>query len=61
MEIDQGERVLTWTPNGQLANIQKAWDGRARENARHYIATLQADWTDEEFFGSGEATVKATS
>jgi SAM-dependent methyltransferase len=39
------------------ARIREAWDKRARENARHYIATLQPEWTDEAFFASGEATV----
>ena len=33
------------------------WDRRARENARHFIATGQDNWTDEEFFSSGEQTV----
>jgi SAM-dependent methyltransferase len=41
----------------QLANMQKAWDDRARRNARHYIATSQDNWTDEEFFASGDWTV----
>ena len=30
------------------------WDPRARENARHYVATGQNEWTDEEFYRSGE-------
>ena len=33
------------------------WDARAKENARYYVATLKDDWTDEEFFASGEQTV----
>jgi SAM-dependent methyltransferase len=33
------------------------WDRRARENARYYIATGHAHWTDEEFFASGERVV----
>jgi SAM-dependent methyltransferase len=41
----------------QLSRIRDAWDQRARENARHYIATLQPEWTDEAFFASGESTV----
>jgi cyclopropane fatty-acyl-phospholipid synthase-like methyltransferase len=44
-------------PAAQAERLQKAWDERARENARHYIATLQPEWTDEEFFASGESTV----
>src|SRR5260370_32627233 len=30
---------------------------RAGENARHYVNTANARWTDEEFFASGELTV----
>ncbi len=41
----------------QLENMRKAWDERARENARHYVATGKTDWTDEEFFASGEKAV----
>jgi SAM-dependent methyltransferase len=41
----------------QLTNMQQAWDARARANARHYIATSQAEWTDQEFFASGDWTV----
>src|ERR1017187_1858385 len=33
------------------------WDRRARENARHFIATGQENWTDDAFFASGEQTV----
>ncbi len=33
------------------------WDQRARENARYYVATGTKEWTDEEFFASGERTV----
>jgi SAM-dependent methyltransferase len=46
------------TPNEQAKRIRQAWDERARENARHYIATLQPEWTEAEFFASGEATVE---
>jgi SAM-dependent methyltransferase len=44
------------TPEEQLARLQSAWDQRARENAKHYIATLQREWTDAEFYASGQAT-----
>ncbi len=40
----------------QLAKMERDWDARARENARHYIATSQIDWSDHEFFESGERT-----
>ena len=41
----------------QLKKMQRDWDERARENARYYVATGKSDWTDEEFFQSGERTV----
>jgi ubiquinone/menaquinone biosynthesis C-methylase UbiE len=41
----------------QLAKMQRDWDARARENARYYVNTERADWTDQEFFNSGERTV----
>jgi ubiquinone/menaquinone biosynthesis C-methylase UbiE len=36
--------------------MKKDWDRRAKENARHYVETARENWTDEEFFQSGEAT-----
>jgi SAM-dependent methyltransferase len=41
----------------QLKKMQRDWDERARENARYYVATAKSDWTDDEFFQSGERTV----
>lgn len=41
----------------QLKKMQQDWDERARENARYYVATGKSDWTDAEFFQSGERTV----
>ncbi len=37
--------------------MQREWDERARENARYYVNTAKKDWTDQEFFESGERTV----
>jgi SAM-dependent methyltransferase len=37
-----------------LKRMRRDWDGRARENARHYVATSQEEWSDEDFFRSGE-------
>jgi SAM-dependent methyltransferase len=42
----------------QLANMRRDWDQRARENARHYVATGKEDWSDDEFFRSGEASAE---
>lgn len=41
----------------QLEKMKRDWDDRARENARYYVATGQQDWSDAEFFASGERTV----
>ncbi len=41
----------------QLRKMKKDWDRRAKENARHYVETAKENWTDEEFFHSGETTV----
>lgn len=41
----------------QLEKMRADWDARARENARYYVATGNEQWTDEEFFRSGEQTV----
>src|SRR5437588_6237930 len=42
----------------QLERMRRDWEERARENARHYVVTGQREWSDEEFFRSGEVTVK---
>lgn len=41
----------------QLRKMREDWDQRARENARYYVNTATREWTDEEFFASGERTV----
>jgi cyclopropane fatty-acyl-phospholipid synthase-like methyltransferase len=41
----------------QLEKMRADWDERARENARHYVNTANTQWTDDEFFASGERTV----
>lgn len=46
MELDQ-----------TLEKMKREWDERARENARYYVNTAKEDWTDDEFFASGERTV----
>ena len=40
-----------------LSKMRSEWDARARENARFYVNTAKQDWTDDEFFQSGEPTV----
>lgn len=39
-----------------LRKMQRDWDARARTNARHFVATGQDRWSDDEFFASGERT-----
>jgi cyclopropane fatty-acyl-phospholipid synthase-like methyltransferase len=41
----------------QLEKMRRDWDARAKENARHYVSTGKTEWTDAEFFQSGEQTV----
>src|SRR3984957_14057321 len=41
-----------------LDKMRQDWDERARENARHYVATAQTEWTDEAFFASGEKAIE---
>jgi SAM-dependent methyltransferase len=41
-----------------LERMRTEWDRRARENARHYIATANTRWTDEDFFESGRRNVQ---
>src|SRR6185369_15820351 len=43
--------------SGQLGRMRRDWDQRARENARHYVATGKEQWTEEEFYQSGELLV----
>jgi SAM-dependent methyltransferase len=51
-------RTATPPLERQLDKMRADWDRRARENARHFIATGQAQWNDEEFFASGVRTVE---
>ena len=41
-----------------LLRMRRDWNRRARENARHYVVTGQAEWTDEEFYRSGQLTME---
>jgi cyclopropane fatty-acyl-phospholipid synthase-like methyltransferase len=41
----------------QLRKMREDWDQRAKENARYYVNTATAEWTDDQFFASGERTV----
>jgi SAM-dependent methyltransferase len=42
----------------ELEKMRLDWDQRARENARYYVATGQEEWSDEEYFRSGEINVE---
>src|SRR5262249_24175870 len=41
-----------------LNKMRTEWDSRAKENARHYVATIRDDWTDADFFESGAGWVR---
>ena len=40
-----------------LEKMRHDWDQRARENARHFIATANSDWDEQEFYQSGRLCV----
>ena len=42
----------------QLEKMRQDWDRRARENARHFVDTSRHDWSDQEFFASGEQAIR---
>src|SRR3954447_10215864 len=42
----------------ELEKMRREWDARARENARYYVASGQEQWSDEEYFRSGEINVE---
>src|SRR5215469_12573811 len=41
-----------------LERMRREWDERARENARHFVATARTDWTDADYFESGRENVR---
>ena len=59
VKVCDNEGPSTPSPMDQaiLKKMQQDWDARARENARYYVATGKNDWTDDEFFASGERTI----
>lgn len=56
--------MVSSVPDSELAHseitgkMREEWDQRARENARHYVATGKLDWSDEEYFASGRENVR---
>lgn len=38
--------------------MRRDWDRRATENAHYYVATGREDWSEEEFYRSGESTLE---
>jgi ubiquinone/menaquinone biosynthesis C-methylase UbiE len=41
-----------------LDAMRRDWDARARENAKHYVATSRKSWDDDNFFRSGAEEVR---
>jgi SAM-dependent methyltransferase len=41
-----------------LSRMRRDWNRRALENARHYVVTGQNQWSDEEFYRSGQVTLE---
>jgi len=46
------------TERALIERMRREWDQRALENARHYVATARAEWSDEEYFESGRENVR---
>jgi ubiquinone/menaquinone biosynthesis C-methylase UbiE len=43
----------------QIASkMRTEWDERARENARFYVNTASTEWSDDEFFETGERNIE---
>jgi SAM-dependent methyltransferase len=40
-----------------LEKMRNDWDERARENARHFIATANSEWSEKDFYDSGRLCV----
>jgi len=38
--------------------MRRDWDRRAHKNARHFVATGKTEWSDEDFFESGEQELR---
>src|SRR5579871_6473428 len=51
------EQATKMTREQQLEKMRRDWDDRARENARHFVDTSRSDWSDQEFFKSGEKAI----
>jgi len=45
-------------PQSVVEKMRREWDERARENARHFVATARTDWTDHDYFESGRENVR---
>jgi SAM-dependent methyltransferase len=46
------------SPDASILNkMREDWDQRARENARHYIATANSEWNEREYYESGRLCV----
>jgi len=56
-EWDSPADMSQISPEEQLRKMRDDWDQRARENARYYVSTRTMQWSDEEFFASGEVEV----
>jgi ubiquinone/menaquinone biosynthesis C-methylase UbiE len=41
-----------------LDGMRRDWDARAKENAKHYVATSRRNWDDGDFFRSGAEEIR---
>jgi len=47
-----------WVTKSSVERMRADWEQRARENARYYVATSRDNWTEEEFYRSGETNLR---
>jgi SAM-dependent methyltransferase len=59
-ELAEAEKQAVMHSAAQSVSVRmrEDWDARARTEGRYFIATGREDWTDEEFFASGEENVR---
>ncbi len=53
------QRQAPMNTDAYLRKMRDDWDRRSLDNARHFIADGRPDWSDDEFYASGEATAAA--
>jgi SAM-dependent methyltransferase len=53
-----GPNPQTTVDPALLERMRQDWDERARTNLRYFVSTANQEWSDEEFYRSGELNVR---